>query len=206
MLTTLLILTSVTFIAMMSPGPDMMLIIKHSAARQRWPAFACILGICCGVLVHVSFSILGIAAAIAASAMLFTLMKIAGAIYLIYIGIQSLLSKGGFSQEILSATESKKVATPFRDGLLCNVLNPKVTLFILAIFTQFVEPSTAVFDKAVYGLFIVLEAFVVWNIFVSLVRTKFILQLLQRFSAGIDRFVGVVLIGFGGALLFDEAK
>jgi threonine/homoserine/homoserine lactone efflux protein len=191
---------------MMSPGPDMMLIVKHSGAKERWPVMACIAGICCGVSVHVTFSILGIAAAIAASATLFLLMKLAGAGYLVFLGLKSLFSRGGLNLDKAQNSLREKRTTPFLDGLLCNVLNPKVTLFILAIFTQVIEPSTPVFDKIIYGLFIALEAFIVWNIFVLFVRTRYVLNFIQRFQVAIDRVVGIFLIGFGSALVLDESS
>ncbi len=204
MLSTYLILASLTFVAMMSPGPDMMLIVKHSGARNRWPAVACIAGICCGVSVHITFSILGIAAVISANATIYSIMKFAGAGYLIYIGLKSLFSEGGFTLGKTRKFDMEIQSTPFRDGLLCNVLNPKVTIFILAIFTQVIEPSTAVFDKALYGIFIALEAFIVWNIFVTLVRTKLVLDLIQKYQVTINRTVGILLIGFGCALALDN--
>lgn len=204
MLSIYLILASITFVSMMSPGPDMMLIVKHSSARNRWPAVACITGICCGVLVHVSFSILGIAAVIAANTKLYSIMKFAGAGYLIYIGLKSLSSGAGFTVNKADKSDIKRYSTPFRDGLICNVLNPKVTIFILAMFTQVIEPSTAVFDKVVYGLFIAFEAFIVWNIFVSFVRMKLVLNLLQQYQVTIDRIVGVFLVSFGGVLALDN--
>lgn len=90
--------------------------------------------------------------------------------------------------------------------LLCNVLNPKVTIFILAVFSEVIEPLTPVFLKVIYGVFIALEAFLVWNLFVVLIRTKFVLALIQRFQVTIDRVVGVVLIGLGGALVIEDVK
>ncbi|MCW8931665.1 MAG: LysE family translocator [Gammaproteobacteria bacterium] len=206
MTSTLLILASITFVSMMSPGPDMILLVKYSSAYNRWPAVKCIAGICCGLLVHVGLSILGIAAVIAASATLYSIMKFAGAGYLIYIGLKSLFSGGGLTFNETEKSILKKRSRPFLDGLLCNVLNPKVTIFILAVFTQVVEPSTPVMDKIIYGLFIIFEAFVVWNFFVILVRTKLVLGFIQRFQITIDRVVGVFLIGFGSALALDEAR
>lgn len=205
MLTTLTILATITFLSMMSPGPDMMLIVKHSAAKQRWPAFACVAGICCGVLVHVGLSVLGIAAVIAASATIYAAVKLAGAAYLIYIGVQSLRSSGGMRFAQAKAAEPESWKIPFRDGFMCNVLNPKVTLFILAVFTQVIEPATPLAEKVFYGLFIAFEAFIVWNLFVSLVRTHLILGVIQRFQTAIDRIVGVVLIALGGALFWEES-
>ena len=73
-------------------------------------------------------------------------------------------------------------------------------------FTQIVEPSTPIAEKAVYGVFLAVEAFVVWNLFVMLVRTNLILGLIQRFQQAINRITGVVLIGFGGSLLVEESR
>lgn len=209
MITTLIVLASVTFVAMMSPGPDMMLLVKYSTARERLYAFACILGIFTGVLFHVSLSILGIAAMIAASATLFTLVKIAGAIYLIYIGIQSLRSTGGVrfqTAEVSSSPATQTWRLPYRDGLLCNLLNPKVTLFMLAVFTQVIDPSTPASEKVIYGLFIAFQSIVVWSLFVLLVRTRWVLSFLQQFQQAINRTVGVVLIAFGAALFWEESS
>ena len=204
MIATLLILVSVTFVAMMSPGPDMMLLLKYSGANKHWPAVVCIAGICSGVMVHVTLSILGIAAIIAASATLYSSLKFAGAAYLVYIGMRSLLTKGGLELDRTIKSKSAIRVNPFREGLLCNALNPKVTIFILAVFTQVVEPSTPVFDKSIYGLFIVLESFIVWNGFVMLIRTKLVLSFIQNNQVTIERIVGVALIGFGGVLALDE--
>lgn len=204
MLSIYLILASITFVSMMSPGPDMFLIVKHCGARERWPAVACIAGICCGVLVHVTFSILGIAAVIAANTTLYSILKLVGAGYLIYIGVKSLSSGGRFTFNTTWKDDRVRQSTPFREGLLCNVLNPKVSIFILAMFTQVIEPTTAVFDKAVYGLFIAVEAFIVWNFFATLVRTRLVLNLMQKYQVTIDRVVGIFLIAFGGALALDN--
>ncbi|MDM8566871.1 LysE family translocator [Candidatus Halobeggiatoa sp. HSG11] len=200
MIAMLMILATITFVAMMSPGPDMMLVVKYGCTRERWPVVACIVGICCGLTVHVTLSILGIAAVIAASATIYSIIKLAGAGYIIYIGFKSLISEGELNLDD-TENKSKNFATPFRDGFLCNILNPKVTLYILAVFTQVVEPSTPVFDKIIYGFLIVFEAFVVWNFFVSFIRIKLVLRQIQRFQVIIDRVVGVMLIGFGGLLV-----
>lgn len=203
MTTTLLILISVTFVAMMSPGPDMILLIKYSGAKKHSAAVLCIAGICSGVTLHVALSIAGIAAVIAASTMLYLSLKLAGAAYLVYIGLKSLLSKGGLQLDKTIKSKYGQWVNPFRNGFLCNVLNPKVTIFILAVFTQIVDPSTPMFEKALYGLCIVLESFIVWNVFVMLIRTRLVLSFIQRNQVTIERIVGMALIGFGGALAMD---
>jgi threonine efflux protein len=204
MITILFILASVSFVSMMSPGPDMMLIVKHSCAREPWPVVACIAGTCSGLSVHIAFSILGLAAIISTSATIYSVMKLAGAGYLIYLGVKSLLSNEGLALDKTEKSVVKKRATPFRDGFFCNVLNPKVTIYILAVFTQVIGPETSVVDKVLYGLFIEVEAFFVWNVFAALVRTKLVLGMIQRFKLVIDRTVGVILIGFGIALALEK--
>jgi threonine/homoserine/homoserine lactone efflux protein len=206
MISTLLIIASITFIAMMSPGPDMLLVVKYGCARDRWPVIACITGICCGVAVHVAFSILGIAAVIAASSTLFSMMKLAGACYLIYIGFKVLFSNSGLIIEEVATPKKHTFSSAFFDGLLCNVLNPKVTMFMLAMFTQVIEPSTPNFERVLYGLFIAFEAFVVWNLFVVIIRTQMVLKWMQATQVVINRVVGCSLVGFGTALVLDESR
>lgn len=157
MLTTLLILATITFVSMMSPGPDMLLIVRHSNEPTRWPAVTCITGISLGLLVHVTFSIFGIATAIAASTTLYSGMKLAGAGYLIYIGLKTLLTKEGMALTGANKTDRTKKRSPFRDGFLCNVLNPKVTIFILAVFTQIIEPATPTYEKYSMGFLLFLK-------------------------------------------------
>ena len=205
MLTMLLILASITFFSMMSPGPDMMLLIRYSSSRSPWPAVACIAGINCGLSVHVALAILSISAVIVASATLYTAAKFAGAAYLVYIGLKSLFADGGMALSNDPAQPLQRTAAAaFRDGLMCNLLNPKVTIFILAVFTQVVDPSTAVIDKVIFGIFIVAESFIVWNLFVRLVRTRLVLGFLQRHQRAINAVVGVFLVGFGVALMLDQ--
>lgn len=79
-----------------------------------------------------------------------------------------------------------------------------MTIFILAVFTQIIEPSTPTHEKVIYGFAILIEAFVVWNLFVMFIRTKLVLMFMQKFQLTIERVVGLFLVGFGSILLFDE--
>lgn len=206
MMTTLAVVLTVSLAAMMSPGPDMMLIVKHSRAEDRWPALACVAGICAGLTVHVIFSIFGVAAVIAASSFVYSMIKYAGAAYLLYIGVQSLRSRGGLTIDRGSEWSSTAARAPFRDGFLCNILNPKVTLFMLAIFTQVLDPATSTVHKVMYGSCVVLEALLVWNVFVLLIRTQIVLRALQRYQIAIDRIVGTALIGLAGTLVVEDSR
>ena len=200
----LLLIATITLLAMASPGPDMLLIVKYCSSTSRWPAVACVFGICLGLLLHVSLAVAGIAAIIATSPTVYNAMKYAGAAYLIYIGVRCLLSMGGLRFNTDNSGESLQERSAFWDGLLCNVLNPKVTIFILAVFTQAVEPTTPVLHKILYGIFIVIQVLVLWNVFILLVRSNLVLSLLQKYQVLIDRSVGVIFILMGCVLIAES--
>lgn len=182
----------------------MLLIVKHSRGSTSLPAFACTLGICAGLIVHISLSMMGIAALLAASTNIYRLVKVAGALYLVYIGVMSLLSRGSSIASSHSIQPSPGFSLAFRDGFLCNVLNPKVTIFVLAVFTQIIAPDTPTFQKLVFSGCIVLESFVVWNLFSIFIRSSFVLPFVQKFQVVIDRTVGVLLIIIGTGLCLDS--
>ena len=186
----------------MSPGPDLILIVKTCTAKEKWPVLACISGICCGLSVHVSLAVLGIAALVAASEILFSIVKIAGAIYLVYLGVKSISAGAHLSGSGNTYCNSSLKKNHFIDGFFCNLLNPKVTLFILAMFTQVIDPSAPTIHRSLIGAFMVTEAFLVWCIFAALVRTSFILKFIQKFELIINRVAGALLICFGLILAF----
>lgn len=148
----LLFLPAVLVITLM-PGPDFALTVKTALLSGRRQALACALGINCGLAVHTLAAILGISAVIAGSAELFTILKWAGAAYLFYLGAKSLLAsrRADASHEAgvpvanaaqaLRRSNDETVAAAFRSGFFCNVLNPKVVIFVLTFFPQFLDAA-----------------------------------------------------------------
>ena len=127
----------------MMPGPDSLLIILRSGSQGWRAGSVAALGIGTGTMVHVLAAALGLSALLSASAELFTVIKLMGALYLVYLGI-SLLRQGTSS----SVASEPAVSLPalsygriFRQGLLTNLLNPKVALFFLAFVPQFIAPD-----------------------------------------------------------------
>ncbi|MFM4729263.1 LysE family translocator [Aeromonas caviae] len=127
----------------MMPGPDSLLIMLRSGS-QGWRAGSmAALGIGTGTMVHVLAAALGLSALLSASAELFAVIKLMGALYLVYLGV-SMLWQSGTSTSVdgpvvLPALSYGRI---FRQGLLTNVLNPKVALFFLAFVPQFIEPAS----------------------------------------------------------------
>jgi threonine/homoserine/homoserine lactone efflux protein len=125
----------------LTPGQDTFYILGASIAHGRRIGVASALGICSGCVVHTLAAALGLSAILATSATAFTAMKLAGAAYLVYLGIQALRTpvdaglpaRGGAFTGVWSA---------YRQGVITNVLNPKVALFFLALLPQFIDPDS----------------------------------------------------------------
>ncbi len=138
-LTTIGLFAVASVVLALTPGPDMVYIATRSAAQGRIAGVVSTLGIHAGVLVHTFAAALGLSALIAASAVAFSVVKYAGAAYLIYLGIQTLLSSTETVE--VKTTEPAKLKSIFYQGLVTNVLNPKVILFFLAFLPQFIDPA-----------------------------------------------------------------
>ncbi|NEX63838.1 LysE family translocator [Noviherbaspirillum galbum] len=121
-----------------TPGPDTAYIVGRSLAQGRSAGLVSALGISVGCFVHALASALGLSALLAASATAFTLIKLAGGAYLIYMGIRMLLAKPA-NAAAEPVREARSLKTIFLQALLTNVLNPKVILFFLAFIPQFVS-------------------------------------------------------------------
>lgn len=132
----------------MLPGPDFALVTKNTLFYSRRSGLFTTLGLGCAVLVHITYCALGLAVIITNSLLLFNAIKYIGACYLVYLGITCFLSKQ--SSQLISAKKNTKTTkisnlTSFRQGFFCNLLNPKASLFFLALFTVIISPATPCF-------------------------------------------------------------
>jgi threonine/homoserine/homoserine lactone efflux protein len=137
---TLLVFAGASIALLVFPGPSVIYIVTRSVEQGRRAGLVSMLGVEAGGVVHVAAAALGISAIVASSATAFSIVKYAGAAYLIYLGIQRW--RGG------AKSEPRPAAQPhgelFRQGMVVNVLNPKTAIFFLAFLPQFVDPSMAV--------------------------------------------------------------
>jgi threonine/homoserine/homoserine lactone efflux protein len=126
-----------------TPGPDSLFIMARSATQGWRAGFVACWGIGSGVFVHVFAAALGLSALLATSATAFTVVKIVGAAYLVWIGIGMLRQRGGAAETLVvdAAPRAIPYGAIFRQGFLTNVLNPKVALFFLAFVPQFIAPD-----------------------------------------------------------------
>lgn len=198
MLETSLVVFTIALLGMISPGPDFFLVVKNAARYQRSAAMMTAMGIVAALLVHMSYCVAGIAVLITTTPWLFSILKYAGAVYLLWIGFQSLLSKSNHSINEKTAQHSQiSFHRAFMQGFLCNLLNPKATLFFLAVFTQVLSIDSSIGEKLWYAFIIWGLAVVYWPLLVLLIQSAPVRKMLNKIQKSIDKVLGIVLIGLG---------
>lgn len=136
---TLMLFTAAALILVVTPGPAVIYIIARSVDQGRLAGLLSVLGIGIGTLIHVAAAALGLSALLVSSAAVFNLVKYLGAAYLMYLGVRKLMES---DQPLdLASTEPQALSSVFVQGIMVNVLNPKVALFILAFLPQFIDTS-----------------------------------------------------------------
>lgn len=185
-------------LAAISPGPDFAMVTKNSLLYSRQTGILTALGVAISLLVHASYCILGLALIISQSLLLFSIIKYMGALYLIYIGIKSLLAHREIERfNIRKERRDLSSFEAFRQGFLCNLLNPKAIMFLLAFFTLVVKPGTSLITELAYG-FEIGFIHLLWFSFLAYMLThRYVKENLSKMQYYIVKFMGVVLIGFG---------
>lgn len=199
----LFLAASVVLIA--TPGQDLMLVMSRSVTQGQAAGVVTALGVSAGLLVHTVLAALGLGIVLKTSEWLFFAMKIVGAAYLVYLGIQAFRSAG--SKLALAGAESRSLRRLFLDGAVCNIANPKIAIFYLAFLPQFVstESTTPTASLLVLGL-----AFAGLTFLIKGPLAVFAGRLSQWFQfnpaalAWLYRSSGVVLMGLGIRLVLER--
>jgi threonine/homoserine/homoserine lactone efflux protein len=190
-----------------TPGPAVLYILTRSVSQGRAAGAVSCLGIAVGTLVHVVGAALGLSAVLASSALAFSLVKYAGAAYLIWLGSRKLLS--GPSAPAVEAVQERSLRRVFWEGVVVNILNPKTALFFLAFLPQFVDPSAgpASYQLLILGGTFTLVAFCTdctWSFLAGGAGAW--LKSHPRFPQS-ERYVsGTVYLGLGLATAFSGAR
>lgn len=205
-LTSYFIVISISVVAMISPGPDFLIVLKNALGLGRKHGVVTALGIGCGLSIHMSYCVFGIAVVISQSIMLFSAIKYLGAFYLLYLGYKSIKSKGWFIEAGDVQDKDKSLAKAFRQGFITNAFNPKATMFFLALFTQVIAPETPLSWQLIYGLTIIVIASVWFSIVAVVLTNPLLRQSLAKFSQWIDRVTGALLIGLGIKIFTEKVS
>lgn len=206
-LTQLLTIATIHLLAVISPGPDFMMITRNSLVYSRKTGVLSAIGLGLGILVHVFYSIVGIGLIISQSILLFTIIKFIGAGYLIFVGYKSLTAKSSAAKQ---GQLEKKADIPssaaVKMGFLTNVTNPKVTLFFLSLFTQVINPNTPLLWQATYGIEMALVTFL-WFALVATAFTHPVIKTkVSKIQHGAEKLMGGILIALGIKLAVSKAN
>lgn len=188
----------VHLLAVVSPGPDFALVVRQSVVFGRKTALWTSVGIGSGIIVHVTFCLLGIGLLISQSVLLFDILKYIAAVYLLYIGYLSLKSRPAQADKFVNGSEARASQSPRKAlmvGFLTNVVgNPKAILFFLFVFSAVIRPGTPILIQAGFGLWMVL-ATAAWFMCLSLFLTqKAVLSYLYKYAHWVERLMGAVLV------------
>ena len=195
-------------LAVASPGPDFAIVLKQSLTHGRRTAIWTSIGVGMAILLHVTYSLLGLGLLIRSSVLWFNIVKYAGAAYIAWLGVQALRTKPH------EATATNRGAAPvlpkahgaFATGFLTNALNPKATLFFISLFVLIVSPQTPKLIQAGYGVWMCL-ATMAWFSFVSVVFTREdVRSRFLRYGHWIDRALGVVFLVFALSLALASVR
>jgi len=193
----------VWLVGLVSPGPDFTLNISQSLHKGRKSGLATSLGFGAGVLIHCVYCLVGLGIIISQSIILFSVLKIVGGAYLIYLGLASILntniSKNSKFKQAINQKET--LYQSFKVGFLTDVLNPKTTILILGLFAQLIEYKIDLSVQILFTFGLVIST-ILWHSFVSLAfSTKYIRFKYNSFKSAISQVFGLILIGFGCVLI-----
>jgi threonine/homoserine/homoserine lactone efflux protein len=205
---TLAIFTVAALALLLIPGPSVLYIVARGIAQGRRAGFVSVLAIEVGNLVHVTAAALGLSALVLSSAVAFSVVKYAGAAYLIYLGLRTLLARDE-SAEAAMAPSPQRARRIFVQGVIVSALNPKTALFFLAFLPQFVDPArgSVAAQALVLGCLFVGLGFVTDGCYAlasgslgGVLRGNLRLLRLQR------RFAGTVYLGLGLSAAFADGR
>ena len=193
------------FLLNIAPGPDMLYVIGRSVGQGRKAGIVSSLGVFAGCWVHILAAALGIAAILRSSPLAFNLIRYAGAAYLVYLGIRMLVQRSNLAGRQQLAPEPLKAI--FRQGVITNVLNPKVAIFFLAFLPQFINASRA---NVIWAILLLGLIFNVGGTLVNLVVAYAggslgeMLRRNERVARLQQWFTGLIFIGLGTRLAFQR--
>ena len=190
---------TITTLAVISPGPDFAMVSRNSLLLSRRAGVLTAVGIALGVWVHVTYTLLGVGLLMKQSLVLFNIVKLLGALYLIHIGIQMLRTQPGEIQSQISNQPPSDWAA-LRTGFLTNALNPKTTLFVVSVFSQVVQPGAPSWVLVSYGLFISVAHGAWFTAVACVLATPAIRNRVLQKAQWLNRGIGAVLMAMGIAL------
>lgn len=196
-------------LVIVAPGPDTVLVTKNAVLHGRRAALGTSLGVNTGLLIWTCAAACGIAALVRESAVAFTMLKLAGAVYLVWLGVQALRAarRASADEPVLTRPPDPDAGgrRGFRQGLLSNLANPKIAVFFTSLLPQFVSSGHAVLLPCLVLGLVFVAMTLAWLCGYAVVAAR-ISRVLTRpaVKAALDRLTGVVLVGLGVRLALER--
>jgi RhtB (resistance to homoserine/threonine) family protein len=204
----LLVFIGVAAIVIVIPGPDTAVVTKNVLIHGRRAGLGTSLGVSAGLSMWTIAAAVGVASLVRASEVAFTMLKLLGALYLVWLGIQALRAAGHPTGDALTAAAARPGMSArggFRQGFLSDLANPKIGIFFTSLLPQFVSAGHAVLLPFLVLGAIFVAMTLLWLLAYTLVADRAAQTLMRpRVRAGLDRFTGVVLIGLGLRLAVER--
>lgn len=188
---TLLLIASIHALALISPGPDFAVVTRLSIVSGRRAGLWAAAGVASAIGVYVLISVLGMSLVLAALPGLSRILAVVGALYLAWLGVQCLRSKG----QMPDAQAQQPGRKTFVTGFLTNLLNPKAMLYFGSVLSQALKPGLDAADVALLSTVLVAESFLWFALVATLFSSRAVLGWLRTRLVWLDRAVGAVLIG-----------
>ncbi|MGG2063602.1 LysE family translocator [Bacillus sp. S14(2024)] len=203
----LFILTALLIIIM--PGPGFALVTKNTISHGRNGGIKTVLGTVSGMMIHTIMATLGLSAILMKFAMLFTLIKYAGALYLIYLAVKSLKSSFSKKEHMSGSVEMnpKDIGTvkSFRQGFTTAILNPKTAVFFLSFLPQFIVSNQShLFQFLLLGLTFTTLTAIWYFLYISLIRQLGNFLRKEKVNRAMEGITGTILLVFGVKLFFQK--
>lgn len=201
----LIAVATITFLAVISPGPDFAMVTRNSYAYGTKVGLFAALGIAVGVQVHVFYTLFGVTLIIMGSPTLFTIVKLLGVGYLVYIGFKSFTNTQKMNTEGSDLTKPSSL-TAFRMGFLTNALNPKTMFFVVSVYTQVIQNNNSQWLNFSYGLFISFAHWLWFSLIALFFATPTIRNRILNYQLTMDKVIGALLMILGISLLFLNSQ
>lgn len=193
-------------LSLMSPGPDFAIILKNSIAGQKKAMFS-VLGVTCGIAVHIAFSLFGLSLIIEKSKILAHTIETLGTCYLAYLGFKILLNskKKTINVGDLENPANSK-AEGFKEGFVTNILNPKAGMFILSLFSQMIHAGQKIQSQMVLGALIVVSTGLWFSSVALFLNNPSVRKQFLKYVPQLEKLMGVILIAFAAYIFSTGIK
>ena len=194
----------IDFLAIMSPGPDFFMVLKNSLTKSHKAGIYTTLGISLGCFILFNLGVLGVGVLIAQNKILFTILKLAGAAYLVYLAVKSLIAKAEVKEPQLVYSEHSKISLweYFKIGLICNLTNPKAMMFIITLAAYIAEKGNPYTDGFMVACITCINT-CIWLSLVSIVFGSIkVRKVFYRYQRTINIVFAVVLLYMASKIIF----